>query len=137
MSGFPFEGLPRNLYILCRNAFAAYSGERPFPTHALSQANTDQGYCDSVSRSAPDDERVVHQHEEPAFDTRDITLHNQSCVAYLHSVHSARGTLNIVYKEWRNASMPRVKQASKKRVIKTVPVLGAAGLTFSMIGGAS
>ena len=26
--------------------------------------------------------------------------------------------------------MPRVKQASKKRVIKTVPVLGAAGLTF-------
>jgi hypothetical protein len=34
--------------------------------------------------------------------------------------------------------MPRVKQASKrKRVTKTVPVLGAAGLTFSLAGGAS
>ncbi|SHH21718.1 hypothetical protein SAMN05444169_6367 [Bradyrhizobium erythrophlei] len=34
--------------------------------------------------------------------------------------------------------MPRVKQASKrKRVTKTVPVLGAAGLTFSLVGGAS
>ena len=35
--------------------------------------------------------------------------------------------------------MPRVKQASKrKRVTKAaVPALGAAGLTFSLIGGAS
>ena len=34
--------------------------------------------------------------------------------------------------------MPRVKQAStRKRVAKTVPVLGAAGLTFSLVGGAS
>ena len=35
--------------------------------------------------------------------------------------------------------MPRVKQASKrKRVTKaTVPALGAAGLTFSLVGGAS
>ena len=34
--------------------------------------------------------------------------------------------------------MARVKQASKrKRVTKTVPVLGAAGLTFSLVGGAS
>ncbi len=34
--------------------------------------------------------------------------------------------------------MSRVKQTStKKRVMKSVPVLGAAGLTFSMIGGAS
>jgi hypothetical protein len=34
--------------------------------------------------------------------------------------------------------MPRVKQASKrKRVNKSVPVLGAAGLTFSLVGGAS
>src|SRR5664280_590708 len=34
--------------------------------------------------------------------------------------------------------MPTVKQASKrKRVTKTVPVLGAAGLTFSLVGGAS
>ena len=34
--------------------------------------------------------------------------------------------------------MPRVKQASKrKHVTKTVPVLGAAGLTFSLVGGAS
>jgi hypothetical protein len=34
--------------------------------------------------------------------------------------------------------MPRVKQASKRqRVSKSVPVLGAAGLTFSLVGGAS
>jgi hypothetical protein len=34
--------------------------------------------------------------------------------------------------------MPGVKQASKrKRAAKSVPVLGAAGLTFSLVGGAS
>jgi hypothetical protein len=34
--------------------------------------------------------------------------------------------------------MPRVKQASKtKRAAKSLPVLGAAGLTFSLVGGAS
>jgi len=34
--------------------------------------------------------------------------------------------------------MPRLKQASKrKRVTKAVPVLGAAGLSFSLAGGAS
>jgi hypothetical protein len=34
--------------------------------------------------------------------------------------------------------MPGVKQASKrKRVTKTVPALGAVGLTFSLVGGAS
>jgi hypothetical protein len=38
-----------------------------------------------------------------------------------------------------NATMPRVKQASKrKRVAKAaVPALGAAGLTFGLVGGAS
>src|ERR1700675_2412281 len=37
-----------------------------------------------------------------------------------------------------DATMPGVKQASKrKRVTKSVPVLGAAGLTFSLVGGAS
>src|SRR5258708_20789618 len=37
------------------------------------------------------------------------------------------------------ATMPRVKQASRrKRVTKAaVPALGAAGLTFSLVGGAS
>jgi hypothetical protein len=34
--------------------------------------------------------------------------------------------------------MPRVKQASKKKhVTKAVPAMGAAGLTFSLMGGAS
>lgn len=34
--------------------------------------------------------------------------------------------------------MPRVKQASKrKQLTKAVPALGAAGLTFSLVGGAS
>src|SRR5258707_13834922 len=37
-----------------------------------------------------------------------------------------------------DATMPGVKQASKrKRVTKSVPVLGAGGLTFSLVGGAS
>jgi hypothetical protein len=37
-----------------------------------------------------------------------------------------------------DSKMPRVKQASKKkRVTKAVPALGAAGLTFSLVGGAS
>ena len=38
-----------------------------------------------------------------------------------------------------NATMPRVKQASKqKRMTKAAaPALGAAGLTFSVVGGAS
>ena len=34
--------------------------------------------------------------------------------------------------------MPGVKQASKrKRMTKAVPALGAVGLTFSLVGGAS
>ena len=34
--------------------------------------------------------------------------------------------------------MPRVKQVSKrKQITKAVPVIGAAGLTLSMVGGAS
>src|SRR6266853_4845310 len=37
-----------------------------------------------------------------------------------------------------DATMPRAKQASRrKRATKAVPVLGAAGLTFSLVGGAS
>jgi hypothetical protein len=37
-----------------------------------------------------------------------------------------------------DSKMPRVKQASKqKRVTKAMPALGAAGLTFSLVGGAS
>src|SRR5260370_7984064 len=37
-----------------------------------------------------------------------------------------------------DATMPRAKQASKrKRGTKAVPALGAAGLTFSLMGGAS
>ncbi len=33
--------------------------------------------------------------------------------------------------------MSRIQASKKKRVMKSVPVLGAAGLTFSMVGGAS
>jgi hypothetical protein len=33
--------------------------------------------------------------------------------------------------------MPRVKASKQKRVTKAVPALGAAGLTFSLVGGAS
>src|ERR1700761_4824988 len=34
------------------------------------------------------------------------------------------------------ATMPRVKD-TKKKVLKAAPVLGAAGLSFAMVGGAS
>src|ERR1700759_4634000 len=47
-------------------------------------------------------------------------------------------TQNIYDKVWRIRTMPGVKQASKKkRAAKSLPVLGAAGLTFSLVGGAS
>src|SRR6202023_1529605 len=37
-----------------------------------------------------------------------------------------------------DSNMPQVKQASKrKRVTSAVPALGAAGLTFALVGGAS
>jgi hypothetical protein len=36
-----------------------------------------------------------------------------------------------------DSNMPRVKQASKKRVTNALPALGAAGLSFSLVGGAS
>jgi len=75
--------------------------------------------------------RCAHRHVN-------VRTPDQPCVAHCRSVDFVRGTLNIVDKVWRTPSMPRVKQASKrKRVSKTVPVLGAAGLTFSLVGGAS
>jgi hypothetical protein len=47
-------------------------------------------------------------------------------------------TRNIFFKVWRIQTMPGVKQTSKrKRTTKAVPVLGAAGLTFSLVSGAS
>jgi hypothetical protein len=75
--------------------------------------------------------RCAHRHVN-------VRTPNQSCVAHCRSVDFVGGTLNIVDKVWRTPRMPRVKQASKrKRVTKTAPVLGAAGLTFSLVGGAS
>jgi hypothetical protein len=48
------------------------------------------------------------------------------------------GHLKFYDKAWRKKTMPRLKQASKrKRGTKAVPVLGAAGLTLSLAGGAS
>jgi hypothetical protein len=55
----------------------------------------------------------------------------------------ARGTLtpldsNHFFPGMEERIMRKVKQASKrKRLAKSVPVLGAAGLTFSLVGGAS
>jgi hypothetical protein len=67
-----------------------------------------------------------------------VGIANASCVAHLRSVDSCARDSENRRQVWRNARMPRVKQAAKrKRVTKTVPVLGAAGLTFSLVGGAS
>src|SRR5437868_9388171 len=62
----------------------------------------------------------------------------EPCTAHLPSVElfcSGLETLNLL----EDATMSRVKQASKKkRVTKAaMPALGAAGLTFSLAGGAS
>jgi hypothetical protein len=54
----------------------------------------------------------------------------QSTVALLDS--------NDLFQGMEEQLMRQVKQASKrKRMAKSVPVLGAAGLTFSLVGGAS
>ena len=55
------------------------------------------------------------------------------------SVQLRGWTRYIFLQGMENATMPRVKQASKrKRVTKAAaPALGAAGLTFSLVGGAS
>src|ERR1700756_4456224 len=61
------------------------------------------------------------------------------CVAHLPSVQSLRAELEHLLEGMEDATMPRVKQASKKRRVTkaAVPALGAAGLTFSLAGGAS
>jgi len=49
--------------------------------------------------------------------------------------------VNLVHsdhvRDEEDSKMPRVKASKKKRVTKAVPALGAAGLTFSLVGGAS
>src|ERR1700722_12853908 len=62
-------------------------------------------------------------------------LSRRPCLPDLQRIHSLRWThLFARY----GGTMPRVKQASKKKhVTKAVPVMGAAGLTLSLVGGAS
>jgi hypothetical protein len=64
---------------------------------------------------------------------------HESCGEHLPGVQSRRSELENLLAGMEDATMPRVKQASKrKRVTKAaVPALGAAGLTFAMVGGAS
>src|ERR1700730_18435562 len=65
--------------------------------------------------------------------------------AYQPALHGAFAERRILpagletfFCRYGGATMPGVKQASKrKRVAKAVPALGAAGLTFSLVGGAS
>ena len=85
------------------------------------------------------DVRFVHEHEPGTtrcrvMRTREPVLHG----AYAASVQLRGWTRNIL-QGMEDATMPRVKQASKqKRVTKAAaPALGAAGLTFSLVGGAS
>ena len=61
---------------------------------------------------------------------------NQPCTLHLRSLEFAG--LETFFCRYGGATMPGVKQASKrKRVTKAVPALGAVGLTFSLVGGAS
>lgn len=72
---------------------------------------------------------------------RDAALCNAQPV--LHGATLERRVARLdsiqVLQGMENATMPRVKQASKqKRMTKAAaPALGAAGLTFSVVGGAS
>src|SRR6516164_5016339 len=62
---------------------------------------------------------------------------NKPCTVHLRSLEF-RCTRNSFFYGYGGATMPGVKQASKrKRVMKAVPALGAVGLTFSLVGGAS
>src|ERR1700748_1566980 len=61
---------------------------------------------------------------------------NQPCTLHLRSLEFVG--LETFFCRYGGSTMPGVKQASKrKRVTKAVPALGAAGLTFSLVGGAS
>src|SRR6266481_4173108 len=69
----------------------------------------------------------------------DYVKRNQSCRALSPRVQLHGWTRNRYYQVMEDATMPRVKQASKRRRVTraAVPALGAAGLTFSLVGGAS
>jgi hypothetical protein len=57
---------------------------------------------------------------------------------YIGTAYNPIAGVRLLFKGMEVSTMSRVKQTStKKRVMKSAPVLGAAGLTFSMIGGAS
>lgn len=65
-----------------------------------------------------------------------------TCVTTLRATFTRRriGWLDSKhFLQVEDVTMPRAKQASKKtkRGTKAIPVLGAAGLTFSLVGGAS
>ena len=63
---------------------------------------------------------------------------NQPCTVQLRSVLFRALDSTRFSTGMEDATMPGVKKASKrKHVTKAVPVLGAAGLTFSLAGGAS
>ena len=62
---------------------------------------------------------------------------NKSCTVHLRSFRISLDSRRFSA-GYGGATMPGVKQASKrKRVTKAVPALGAVGLTFSLVGGAS
>src|SRR5258708_6405017 len=63
---------------------------------------------------------------------------NQPCTLHLRSLEFRVLDSKRFSAGYGGATMPGVKQASKrKRVTKAVPALGAVGLTFSLVGGAS
>jgi hypothetical protein len=86
-------------------------------------------------------------------DNRTSVVHKDECKMKRLSTRSADptalhgafagGTLapldsNHFFQDMEERLMRQVKQASKrKRMARSVPVLGAAGLTFSLVGGAS
>jgi hypothetical protein len=79
-------------------------------------------------------DRIVHEHE----------IRHQRTSTHQQILHGTFAKLRISLDSRRfsagygGATMPGVKQASKrKRVTKAVPALGAVGLTFSLVGGAS
>src|ERR1700733_2898687 len=81
---------------------------------------------------------TVHQHEIFEINVEKSTyVWSSPCGVRTVAVQFARWTKSFSQCDGE-ATMPEVKQTSKrKRVTKAVPALGAAGLTFSLVGGAS
>ncbi len=101
----------------------------------------------SLSRLIPSNGTLRPQHPLPPAGvvsiwmcaSEKIPVRRAASSTYQPTLHGPFAKLRIsFFCRYGGATMPGVKQASKrKRMTKAVPALGAAGLTFSLVGSAS